>query len=367
MSNQVVDEINTDTNLSWNEINSMVDGLEAIEEPPIPEFSEDELNEFSDPIMRTICREYNHCLTKKPLPHESLLAESEETKLSRAEKQMAEWEYNYALQGMKRNNASAKRWDSLQSNANSQPTIQPQSQQQQNQLIYNTQQSFQNDIQDNSRTTMNNTFSNGVLNGSPQQSQQPFNIFPSASSMPNNYNRPNYVNNVPNHNGQSILSTPVANRSFGQLNAPECSNALVPLHSHNSFSSTTHQANHTTNDNGPSSSTNNYYNPLKNATYNNEQQQQFISRERSAPLIRNFVIPTDLKIKDDSGTEIALKKNQLVHLIQTDSSLILRTFSGKQVHIRGAFANFFISTNQPNLVSSLIQAYSKRLVKLVEY
>ena len=76
-----------------------------------------------------------------------------------------------------------------------------------------------------------------------------------------------------------------------------------------------------------------------------------------SPLQKNFIVPQDLKIKDDLGTEIQLKKGQMVLLIQSEGSLILRTFSGKQVHIKGAFANFFSTANQANLVSSHFLTY----------
>jgi len=312
MSNQVVDEINTDTHLTLNEINSMVDGLACIEDPDVPRFSNNELNSFSDPVMKIICRDYNHCLTRKPMPHESLLAESEATKLTRSEKQIAEWEYNQTVLVRQRNYARMRRINSLQ-NQETTPAISDQSQ-----MSFNGQQAFQNNTQ---QPPLNN-MSNG------QQMNQT--MMPSTS---------NYFESCNNPTNPST--------SVGQLNE---SRSLIPSYA---IDPSTNKPYNESNQfyNRPSYQPNqlNYGVPFNsNPMYN--QQQQTTTGSRSNANIRNFVIPTNLKIKDEMGSEIFLKKNQTVQLIQNQNSLVLRTYSGAQIRIKGACANYFLNAaNQPNL------------------
>ncbi|RWS14079.1 helicase ARIP4-like protein [Dinothrombium tinctorium] len=93
MSHRVVDELNPETNFTWKEINSLIEDLDQINEPPIKIFSEDELSSYDDEIVRHICSQMNNCITKEPFEHESLLLDHKETKLSQREKRFAEQSY----------------------------------------------------------------------------------------------------------------------------------------------------------------------------------------------------------------------------------------------------------------------------------
>ena len=374
MSNQVVDEINSDTNLSWNEINGMVDGLEKIEQAAIPEFTDDELNAFNDPIMRIICKELNFCLSKKPLPHESLLPESEATKLSKVEKRMAEAEYNRAVLDINerrraifdRQNFNLNQSNSLnqsnnlnQSNSFNQQNNNNNLPQSSNTNSYNNTwyQPVQNQAVQNQpipNQSFNFQFSNGSFNNQTVNYNDPqtfvpqtnlySNFFQSTSSMPSNI----LPNIVPNFNAPSINF----NSSLNQSTIENSHHALVPSFMANSSSYPNSSA--TTQDASSSNTSFSYNNAFNNGnTYNpfsSSNEEQFARRERANPIQRNFVIPQDFTLKDETGTEISLKKGQLVLLIHSENSLILRTFSGKKIHIKGAFANFFSANNQPNLV-----------------
>lgn len=372
VSNQVVDAINTNANLTQVQIASMVEGLENIDEPPIPRFSEDELNAYSDPIMRIICDELNFCLTKKPLPHESLLAESEETKLTRFEKQLAEAEYNRAVRDSKKQYVSNPRNPNDMAYQNMDAAGQPSTAYQAN-LTNAPAPPMNNARFPNNSATFDTAFN--ALNPNNQIPQPMFvpqsvSTQPAASSMYPGFpgQLPTYVPNLSSNgyaNGYGSAygngyangyapSTSSAAGGFGTLGAPSTasSSALVP-----SFLSGLPQGNAASLFNVgqwtgtcPSGTAPLFQQPSHSSTNHYE---QFTRRERMSPLQKNFIVPQDFKIKDDVGTEIQLKKGQLVLLIQSENSLILRTFSGKQVHIKGAFANFFSASNQANMVGFL--------------
>ena len=393
VSNQVVDAINTNANLTSVQINSMVEGLENIEEPPIPRFSEDELNAYSDPIMRIICDELNFCLTKKPLPHESLLAESEETKLTRYEKQLAEAEYNRAVRDSKKQYATNSRNPNDAAYPNPYPNPAPAAGQpgaayQPNPVFAappypgaafpgTYPMNAPAPPMNNGRPSNDAAAFDAAFNPLHPNNQIPQPMFvpqnaptqPAASSMYPSFpaQPPSYVPNLPGSsysngyaNGYAygdgygnLPSTSSAVGGFGALDPVASSSALVPsylsslpqppsaapLYNVGQWSGASGSAS-----GGAASS---YPTSSHSSTSHYE---QFTRRERMSPLQKNFIVPQDLKIKDDLGTEIQLKKGQMVLLIQSENSLILRTFSGKQVHIKGAFANFFSASNQANMV-----------------
>ena len=382
VSNQVVDAINTNTNLTSVQINSMVEGLENIEEPPIPEFAERELNAYSDPIMRIICGELNFCLTKKPLPHESLLAESEETKLTKYEKRLAEAEYNRAVmeKHYSNSNSSSARNQTNNPYQNMDPGLQPgtyqpgappqssapqpgpSSQPNVGSVPFpppppppmNNPPQFPNHPAFNSFYPNNQQIPQPMF--VPQNSQPatssayqafPPGYVPNLNDLYANGYGPSTSSTVGNYvNGYGAASTSSAAGGFGTLDPSVGISALVPSYLGNLPQSNAVPPFNFDQWSAPSSGAVPSYPASAQPNY----QEQFTRRERMGPLQRNFIVPQDLKIKDDVGTEIQLKKGQMVLLIQSENSLILRTFSGKQVHIRGAFANFFAASNQPSLV-----------------
>lgn len=93
LSNRVVDELNSDSYITMNELTRLVEGLDEFNETPIIQYQEHEIEQYNDHIMQRICRNYNECLTKQPFEHESLLLDVEETKLSKDEKRIAEIEF----------------------------------------------------------------------------------------------------------------------------------------------------------------------------------------------------------------------------------------------------------------------------------
>lgn len=394
VSNQVVDAINTNANLTSVQINSMVEGLENIDEPPVPEFTESELDAYSDPIMRTICAELNFCLTKKPLPHESLLAESEESKLTKYEKRLAEVEYNRAMDSKKQHNDPRNNNNYRNNYPNPYPNMEP-GPSTSSQAHFNSAQAHFNSAPYAPPPPPTNGAS---FPGPPpafNASYQPNNQVPQSMFVPqNNFTQPassqstlpayqafppaylngllgygngygaapltsgstagGFVNGYSSSYGNPQPSTSSAAGAFGPLDSSSAPNsALVP-----SYLASLPQLNAVPSNNvsqWSSGAASGSTAPSFQARQSSNQPmpnsyEQFTRRERMSPLQKNFIVPQDLKIKDDLGTEIQLKKGQMVMLVQSESSLILRTFSGKQVHIRGAFANFFSAANQANLV-----------------
>jgi RAD54-like protein 2 len=98
MANRVVDEQNVESNFTWRELHALLDDLHEIKEPPIREFSEEELSQYRDDLIKHICTKLNNSITRTPFEHESLLLDRKETKLTNFEKKDAEHQYKLAKQ-----------------------------------------------------------------------------------------------------------------------------------------------------------------------------------------------------------------------------------------------------------------------------
>ncbi|XP_068450515.1 helicase ARIP4 [Clinocottus analis] len=88
MSDRVVDDLNPVLNFTRKEVDSL---LHFVEEEP-ERISLDTQNEF-EIVMYQACQLYPHLITKQPFPHESLLVDRKESKLTKAEKRAAKKSY----------------------------------------------------------------------------------------------------------------------------------------------------------------------------------------------------------------------------------------------------------------------------------
>lgn len=95
MADRIIDECNPDAHLSIKEITNLCygDGVD----PDFKDFS-DILDKFADKPTKRILTDYSKALTKEPFPHESLLVDRKESKLSIAEKRLAQRGYEMEKQ-----------------------------------------------------------------------------------------------------------------------------------------------------------------------------------------------------------------------------------------------------------------------------
>lgn len=93
ISHRVVDELNPETNFTRREIDSLIDDLDNVVLAEAKQYTDEECNKYEDPIIRYLCKNLGHCLSKPPFEHESLLLDRKETKLSTLEKKIAEENY----------------------------------------------------------------------------------------------------------------------------------------------------------------------------------------------------------------------------------------------------------------------------------
>jgi len=91
MADRIVDEMNPDAHLSSKEVHSLI--CEEEDDPPPPTAVTDH-EAFPDPVMRAVLSEHGARLTKLPFAHESLLVDRKDSRLSRAEKKLAERSYS---------------------------------------------------------------------------------------------------------------------------------------------------------------------------------------------------------------------------------------------------------------------------------
>lgn len=93
MANRVVDELNHESRLTWEEITQLVLEFDGKSDPPVFEFDADSVKDISDPLVRKICLDHNQMITAKPFEHESLLLDHVDTKLTKAEMEAAQKNY----------------------------------------------------------------------------------------------------------------------------------------------------------------------------------------------------------------------------------------------------------------------------------
>ncbi|XP_035243548.1 helicase ARIP4-like isoform X2 [Anguilla anguilla] len=90
MSDRVVDELNPVLNFTRREVESL---LHFVEEEPGPAPLLLDPQDKMEDLIQQACNIYPHLITKRPFPHESLLMERKETRLTRAEKKAAKKGY----------------------------------------------------------------------------------------------------------------------------------------------------------------------------------------------------------------------------------------------------------------------------------
>ena len=95
-ADRVVDELNPEARLSLRDVTSLV--CDDEEDPPPKDYGVNRnphLN-LTDPILENVLQNWGSSFTKDPFQHEALLVESKESKLSKAEKRMAQRLYEKA-------------------------------------------------------------------------------------------------------------------------------------------------------------------------------------------------------------------------------------------------------------------------------
>ncbi|XP_007575196.1 helicase ARIP4-like isoform X2 [Poecilia formosa] len=90
MSDRVVDDLNPVLNFTRREVESL---LHFVEEEPDPSQVRLLPGEIRESVLQRALHLYSHLITKQPFPHESLLIDRRELKLSRAEKKAAKKGY----------------------------------------------------------------------------------------------------------------------------------------------------------------------------------------------------------------------------------------------------------------------------------
>ncbi|XP_053281197.1 helicase ARIP4 isoform X1 [Pleuronectes platessa] len=90
MSDRVVDDLNPVLNFTRREVESL---LHFVEEEPDPDQVSLQPQDNMEPVLRKALHRYPHLITKQPFPHESLLIDRRELKLSKAEKSAAKKGY----------------------------------------------------------------------------------------------------------------------------------------------------------------------------------------------------------------------------------------------------------------------------------
>lgn len=348
MSNQVVDHLNTDANLTSEDITNITKGLCNIEKLVKPEITDEDLEIYTDPIMKIICKELNYCFTKKPFLHESLLTVSEHNQLSAWEKQLAEREYVIAKRSNSRRNYNLVINEPNQTDYNNQQIpnnsylANPNNPNNQMPYYPAQQQTIPNPVYNNSFNQNVNQNLNGYSSQSNVQQNLPHQIHHlNQNNFTNQYQMPS--SNLPNHNNSSSNAFAndnyYNNYNYGSNVSQDSqqqvtSNALIPVANVQQQSQQSQQSQQQQTSQS-SQNPQSHYQPY----------QSNFRRERIRVTQRNFIIPQDLRIKDETNEVIILKKGQLVLLIQSDNSLILRTLSGKQIQIRGPFVNYFSVVN----------------------
>ena len=91
MADRIVDEMNPDAHLSSKEVHSLL--CDEEDDPPAFNLGGDHLDLFNDPVMQALLKRHYKRLTKAPFVHESLLVDRKDSRLSKAEKKLAERSY----------------------------------------------------------------------------------------------------------------------------------------------------------------------------------------------------------------------------------------------------------------------------------
>ena len=95
-ADRVVDELNPEARLSLKDITCLV--CDDEEDPPEKDFSLNRSQHLFDPILERVIQKWGSVFTKDPFQHDTLLVEGKESKLSKAEKRMAQRLYEKAKQ-----------------------------------------------------------------------------------------------------------------------------------------------------------------------------------------------------------------------------------------------------------------------------
>jgi len=95
-ADRVVDELNPEARLSLKDITCLV--CDDEEDPPERDFGLNRTQHLFDPILERVIQKWGNVFTKDPFQHETLLVEGKESKLSKAEKRMAQRLYEKAKQ-----------------------------------------------------------------------------------------------------------------------------------------------------------------------------------------------------------------------------------------------------------------------------
>ena len=91
MADRIVDEMNPDAHLSSKEVHSLI--CDEEDDPPPLQMDTDHISTFEEPVMKALLARHGSRLTKAPFAHESLLVDRKDSKLSRAEKKLAQRSY----------------------------------------------------------------------------------------------------------------------------------------------------------------------------------------------------------------------------------------------------------------------------------
>jgi len=92
MADRIVDELNPDAHLSSREVHTLIS--DEGEDPPALSLDPNQLDSFMDPVMRGVVSRHQAKLTRTPFSHESLLVDRKDSRLSKAEKKLAERSYS---------------------------------------------------------------------------------------------------------------------------------------------------------------------------------------------------------------------------------------------------------------------------------
>ena len=95
-ADRVVDELNPEARLSLKDVTCLV--CDDEEDPPEIDYGAKRPHDFYDRVLGRVVQQWGRTFTKDPFQHDTLLAESKESKLSKAEKRMAQRLYEKAKQ-----------------------------------------------------------------------------------------------------------------------------------------------------------------------------------------------------------------------------------------------------------------------------
>ncbi|CAG2162948.1 unnamed protein product, partial [Oppiella nova] len=97
MAKRVVDGQTIDPTFSWNEITSLLEDLQRIDDIPEVDFDGHELADLEDSLIQKVCRSVGHGLTRMPFEYDSLLMDKTDKKLNDNERAQALEDYNHTV------------------------------------------------------------------------------------------------------------------------------------------------------------------------------------------------------------------------------------------------------------------------------